>query len=209
MLTAEKSKINALQIIEGDINCSSSILLWKTNQLNTCVRKFKTSSLRFSYELNVTHRTLQQRSKTQLREFDDCNELTDDDIDNITMDPKKASEYLLKKLMVVDDSMIDILEQLEQRYAGMLQLERSMQELHHLFTHLAILVSEQQEELDNIQQNVELTRSYVEQAGENLIQAEKHQKCTRKCRCCLLCGIIVIGIVLIIIFVPGLFGESF
>ena len=78
-----------------------------------------------------------------------------------------------------------------------------MKELNEAFTDLNTLVSEQQEDIDHIEQNVVEAKESVQQGTKHLETAEKHQISARKKQCMLLiCCIVLLGLIF------GLMGSS-
>merc|ERR1712176_564692 len=116
------------------------------------------------------------------------NELSEEKINELVDHPDQLEAFLER------------VEEIENRHQGMIKIEKSIKELHHLWMELNVLVTEQQEALDRIEQNVDETKHYVEKAKANIIKSEKTNKCTRKLSCCALCLCLVIVIILAIVF---------
>merc|ERR1711933_502724 len=78
-LKEEKNKNDKLKKVKD--KKSSSILVWRVNELNSCVRSFKSLTMTFGKELNETQRALKQKEMRKLREFDDKKELNEEKIE--------------------------------------------------------------------------------------------------------------------------------
>lgn len=103
-------------------------------------------------------------------------------MDELANDPQKASQYIQQQynMQETSDEMLDHIAHLEERHEGMQRIEKSIKELNEMWVELNVLITAQGEMLDNIEQNVQMTRSYVTSGTEQLKKAEKHQKCARK-----------------------------
>ena len=205
----EDEKIKNDKLSGAEDHRSSSILQWRVNQLNACVRSFKSMATSFEQELSSTKRALKQKEKRKLQEFDERNELDEEKIDYMVDHPDQLESFLQKKFegMAAADALLDRVAELEDRHQGMMKIEKSIKELHELWNELNVMVTEQQENLDRIEANVEETKHYMEKASKNLVSAEKKQKSSRKLACCAVCCLLIIAI-LVIVFVGGFIKFS-
>lgn len=71
------------------------------------------------------------------------------------------------------------LNEIESRHKDIRCLEASIQELHNMFTDIAMLVNSQGEMANNIAKTVMKTGNYVDQAKENIKQATEYKKSWR------------------------------
>ena len=198
-LKEEKAKNDKLANAED--RRSSSILQWRVNQLNSCVRHFKTVATEFQIALKTTQSALKHKEKRKLKEFA-ANELTEERMDYMVDNPAELESFLQNKFegMAAADALLDRVAEIEDRHKGMLKIERSIKELHELWMELNVMVSEQQEHLDRIEANVEETKNYVKKGVVNLEKGEKKQKSARKLKCCAVCMLLVIAIIVVIVF---------
>lgn len=90
------------------------------------------------------------------------------------------------------------LAEIQARHTEIVNLERSIRELHDLFIDIQMFVSEQGEVVDRIETNVENAAGYVERGTEQLVQASSYKAKTRRRKFCL------IGILLIVVAVVAL-----
>lgn len=94
-----------------------------------------------------------------------------------------------------------ILDELELRKNEMLNLEKSITELHALFVEMANLVDEQGEMVNRILDNVANTEAYVEKAVEDVHQAARYQSgARRKKMWVLILCLIVLAVIALILF---------
>jgi len=176
----------------------SSVAQWRINQLNSCTRKFQQSSNKFQGALNRFNSELKNRQKRHIGHIAK-EKISDEDMDNLVSDPAKAQAYIQQSFQMVDvgDAMMDRLAEIESRTEGMQRIYDSLEELRTMWQELNFLISEQQEYLDSIENNVQETKEYVAQATVHLQKAEKSQKFTRKLTCCLVCVCLIILIIIL------------
>ncbi|KAM9995537.1 hypothetical protein ACTFIY_001734 [Dictyostelium cf. discoideum] len=91
------------------------------------------------------------------------------------------------------------LDYIQDRHNDILKLEQSIAELHQLFLDMAILVETQGELLNQIEANVESTVLNTKEGVENLAEANRQHKKSRKKMYILL---IIVAIVLVAILAP-------
>ena len=89
-------------------------------------------------------------------------------------------------------------ELLAEREEGINKLARGVEEISELFQDISILVSQQGEQIDNIETNINNSLSHVTKANVELKKAEKYQS-KRRTRC-LYFGC-VIGLVIVIVII--------
>jgi len=178
----------------------SSTAQWRVNQLNSCTKRFKESSSEFSSKLNDFNKMLQQTQNRQLDIVSD-KKLSPQDKEELLENPGQAQRYLQQQLnLEISDAMMDRIVELEERYEGMLRIEQSIRELQELWQELYIMITEQQELLDNISYNVTQTKDYVQSGVKHLEKAEEHQKTSRKLQLCLGVCLIIIAVILLAVF---------
>ena len=104
------------------------------------------------------------------------------------------------------------LDEVEKRHGDLMQIEKTVIELHELFTEMTQLIQQQGEVLDDIETHVANTVTYTEQANQEIDKAIEHRISTRKkLWCCLFLGfilLIVVGLVIISQVAPALIGMS-
>ncbi|KAH1171408.1 hypothetical protein KIL84_007026 [Mauremys mutica] len=92
------------------------------------------------------------------------------------------------------------LNEIETRHDEILKLERSIQELHEMFTYLATEVELQGEMIDRIEKNILDSQDYVKKGHVHLSSArESQQKARKKKFMIIICLSVTVVIVVIII----------
>ncbi|KAJ6652141.1 hypothetical protein lerEdw1_013182 [Lerista edwardsae] len=92
------------------------------------------------------------------------------------------------------------LNEIETRHSEILKLERSIQELHEMFTYLATEVELQGEMIDRIEKNILDSEDYVKKGQQHLHTAQENQKKARKKKFMIgICLTVTVVIILIII----------
>merc|ERR1712083_634584 len=96
----------------------------------------------------------------------DDGKLSELDKEEMVNDYDRAEAFIQEQFQMVEasDALVDRLAELEDRHQGMLKIEKSIKELQEMWMELNVLVTEQQEMLDQISRNVEETRDYVKSA---------------------------------------------
>ncbi|GAB4813326.1 hypothetical protein N2152v2_000372 [Parachlorella kessleri] len=127
---------------------------------------------------------------------------TEEEIDQ--MIETGESETIFQKAILEQGRgyVLDTLAEIRERRDAVMELEKSLMELHQIFLDMAVLVEAQGEMLDNIEAQVAKSVEYV-QAGVTHLQAAKQlQKNTRKWMCCaLITLLIIVAIIVIVVFV--------
>mmetsp|Transcript_20265 Transcript_20265/g.24991 ORF Transcript_20265/g.24991 Transcript_20265/m.24991 type:complete len:346 (+) Transcript_20265:84-1121(+) len=187
-------------------NVGSSVAQWRINQLNSCTRRFKDATNSFQDTLNHFQSSLRSKQRRHIDIVADKN-LTDDQKEAMVDDYEAAQEYIQQQFAMNDtsDAMLDRLTELEDRHKGMLRIEQSIRELQEMWTELHILISEQQEYIDQIENNVMMTKDYVKSAVKQIKSAEVHQKKARKASfylliCCVIFCLIVLSTIFGFVF---------
>ncbi|DBB18656.1 hypothetical protein WJX82_008162 [Trebouxia sp. C0006] len=126
---------------------------------------------------------------------------TEAEIDN--MIDTGESETIFQKAILEQGRghVLDTLAEINERHEAVKELEKSLMELHQIFLDMAVLVEAQGEMLDNIEQQVGKARDHVESGVNELVQAKKYQKNTRKWMCC---GLVVVLIIIAVIVVVAI-----
>ena len=121
-------------------------------------------------------------------------DITDEQIEEI-VDSNDPTAFMQQALMI-PDAMIERVADIETRHRGILNIEKGVKELQELWGQLAVLIDEQQEQLDYIENNVEQTLNYVQRGNKNLKKAKESQNNARKTAMCTICVVFVIAILL-------------
>ncbi|KAF8710001.1 hypothetical protein HU200_029725 [Digitaria exilis] len=95
--------------------------------------------------------------------------------------------------------VMGVVAEIQERHGAVAELERSLLELQQVFNDMAVLVTAQGEQLDDIRGNVGRAKSFVDRGREELQEARKHQKSTRKWT---FIAILIVLIIILIIVLP-------
>lgn len=197
-LDATKNEIDASGGLDSSGGISKAMLRAHQSHYNVLTRRFKSVMEDYSKaQLNYREK-LKHRLKKQLQIVDENRQFNDDEIDQMIE---------TGNMQVFDDGFLkmqqnkQILDELEMRKNEMLNLEKSITELHALFVEMVNLVDEQGEMVNRILDNVANTEAYVEKAVEDVHQAARYQSGARRKKLWLviLC-LIVLAVVALIIF---------
>jgi len=93
---------------------------------------------------------------------------------------------------------------IEARHRDIINLEKSIQELHEMFLDMAMLVESQGEMIDRIEYNVEQAVDFVQSAKSDTKKAVKYQSKARRKKilifiCLIVCLAIIIGVVVALV----------
>eukprot|EP01137_Pigoraptor_chileana_P006314 Opistho-2@50540 len=89
--------------------------------------------------------------------------------------------------------------EIEERELEITRIVRSIHELHEIFKEVAALIIDQGTILDNIEHNIDVTETLVEEGHGELVAADKYQRRSRKCLFILLLVVAIIVVVIILI----------
>nr|XP_033800136.1 syntaxin-4 [Geotrypetes seraphini] len=131
--------------------------------------------------------------------------MTDEELEQMLESGQGAvfTSNILKETHVTKQALNEI----EARHGEILKLEKSIQELHEMFTFLAMEVEAQGETVDRIEKNISNSSNYVEKARKELDLAIGNQKKSRKRKLKIgICVSILVVIVIIIIVVAVIKG---
>lgn len=150
--------------------------------------------------------TLRSRVSTEYREVVERRiyTVTGEHADDATIEAaieSGESENIFQKAILEQGRgyVLDTLAEIRERRDAVLELERSLLELHQIFLDMAVLVEAQGEMLDNIEAQVARSVEFVQAGTTHLVAAKEHQKSMRKWMCCaLVAGIIIILIVVLL-----------
>lgn len=95
--------------------------------------------------------------------------------------------------------VLDTVQEIQERYDAVKEMEKSLIELHQVFLDMAALVDAQGQHLNDIESNVARADSFVRRGAVQLEQAKDYQKSSRKWTCI---AIVIVICVLIILLVP-------
>ncbi|CAN6361744.1 unnamed protein product [Urochloa humidicola] len=95
--------------------------------------------------------------------------------------------------------VMGVVAEVQERHGAVAELERSLLELQQVFDDMAVLVTAQGGQLDDIEGNVGRARSFVDRGREELKVARKHQKSTRKWT---FIAILILLVIILVVVLP-------
>ncbi|KAJ6829732.1 putative syntaxin-121 [Iris pallida] len=95
--------------------------------------------------------------------------------------------------------VVDVIAEIQERHGAARELERGLLDLQQVFMDMAVLVSAQGEQLDDIEMQVGKAKSFVQRGAEQLQVARSTQKNTRKWTCI---AIAILVVVLLVVLIP-------
>ncbi|MCL7040636.1 hypothetical protein MKW94_005676 [Papaver nudicaule] len=96
-------------------------------------------------------------------------------------------------------SVIDTVAEIQERHGAVMEIERSLRELHQVFLDMAVMVEHQGQQLNDIHGHVKRANSYVNKGTDLLHKAKNLQKNTRWWT---LFAIILLLIIILVIVLP-------
>eukprot|EP01083_Nonionella_stella_P096580 271552_1 len=173
----------------------STLSQWRINKLNTSALRFQKALQAFNSASDSFKDSLRTKIARQARLVNQ--DITAEQIEEI-VESSDPTAFMQQALMI-PDAMIDRVADIEKRHQGILNIEKGVKELQELWGQLAVLIDDQQEELDHIESNVEQTLNYVQKGKQNLAKARKNQQNARKTACCTILIICVIALILVFV----------
>ncbi|KVI00040.1 syntaxin-121-like [Cynara cardunculus var. scolymus] len=169
----------------------------RTSVVNGLRKQLQSSMKSFNelrQKMSVEHReTVQRRYYTVTGENPD--EAT---VDNLISTGQ--SETFLQKAIQEQGrgQVMETVLEIQERHDAVTVIERNLKELHQVFMDMAVLVEHQGEQLDDIESHVNRANSYVTRGTNQLVEARKKQKNTRKWTCfAILLLLIIIAIIVL------------
>ena len=92
-------------------------------------------------------------------------------------------------------------EILKNREKQINNLHQGVQEISELFQDMSLLVSQQGQNIDNIQSNIESSANYIDSANFQLNKAKNYQYKNRSTFCCLFLSFLIIILIIVLIII--------
>jgi len=127
------------------------------------------------------------------------NEDEDDDLER-----QQQQARLRQQFVILDDESNFQDAIIQDREAGILMIEKGMQELNNIFIDLAKLVDEQDVMFQHLDDHISASVSHVSKGVSELRTAQEYQKSGRNCTCILLIIITAFVAVAVVLLVVGL-----
>jgi t-SNARE complex subunit (syntaxin) len=199
-----------LNSVRGDIDAMSKAVeaekhekpgLAETRMMESM---YGTVARKFAEQLKAAEKTdtafsqsCRQKVRDQVRMVDA--DASEEKVEQLLQHPQAMEQMYQQAIVGVNVNIKRMVEEIEERYNDIINLEESIRRMHEMFLHLAALVHSQGEILDNIEKNVDAAASYVEKGVQSLEKAKEHQSKARTRKCCLL---VIVLVVLLVIIVP-------
>lgn len=98
------------------------------------------------------------------------------------------------------------LEEKKRRHAEIIQVEHDVTELSEMFKEMQSIVHEQGEKLDTIENNISVAHEQLDQAHDELVEAEDYQRKARRKKCLLILILVIVCAVIILIVGKTMFN---
>jgi t-SNARE complex subunit (syntaxin) len=189
---------NFISDIEDNGNLSPQEKRISKNLHGATVKNFQDVMIQFQ-SLESELKSINENMIIRSAEIASGKKLTNEEKKEIVMNPEVAQKMIQDKLSgQAHTKLQNAVKDLEERHAEIRKLEKSIMEVHKLIEELAGLVKLQGEMIDNICENIAVSKSNVNDAEENIIKAKQNMISARKKRCWILIIVVVIVLVILI-----------
>ena len=188
---------NFINEIEENANLSQQERRISKNLHGATVKNFQDVMLQFQ-SLESEIKSINENMIIRSAEIASGRKLSNEEKKELILDPAKAQEMMQEKLSG-HTVMQNAVKDLEERHAEIKKLEKSIMQAHQLIEELAGLVNLQGEMIDDICENIAVSKTNVTAAEENIIKAKENMISARKKKCVIL---IIAVIILAIIVIP-------
>ena len=198
----EENFVNFINDIEDNGNLYPQERRISKNLHGATVKNFQDTMIQFQ-SLESELKSINERMIIRSAEIATGSKLTDEEKKEIAMNPELAQKMIQDKLSGQAHSKLqNAVRDLEERHAEIKKLETSIMEVHKLIEELAGLVKLQGEMIDDICENIAVSKTNVTDAEENIIKAKENMISARKKKCIILIVVaVILAIIMIIIFV--------
>ena len=194
--------VNFISEIDDNINLYPQERRISKNLHGSTVKNFQDTMIQFQ-SLEAELKSINERMIIRSAEIATGKQFTDEEKKEIVMNPEMAQKMIQDKLSGQAHSKLqNAVRDLEERHAEIKKLETSIMEVHKLIEELAGLVQLQGEMIDDICENIAVSKTNVTDAEENIIKAKENMISDRKKKCIILIVVaVILAIIMIIIFV--------
>jgi len=188
----EENYFNFINDIDDNNNLYPQERRISKNLHGATVKNFQDAMIQFQ-SLESELKSINERMIIRSAEIASGKKLTDEEKKEIVMNPETAQKMIQDKLSGQAHSKLqNAVRDLEERHAEIRKLESSIMEVHKLIEELAGLVKLQGEMIDDICENIAVSKTNVTDAEENIIKAKENMISARKKRCIILIIIVVV-----------------
>ena len=197
----DENYVNFISDIQDNGNLYPQERRISKNLHGSTVKNFKDAMIQFQ-SLESELKSINERMIIRSAEIASGKKLTDEEKQEIVMNPEMAQKMIQDKLSGQAHSKLqNAVRDLEERHAEIRKLETSIMEVHKLIEELAGLVQLQGEMIDDICENIAVSKECVNDAEENIIKAKESLISARKKKCIIIIIVVVILAGLILFFV--------
>ena len=197
----DQNYIDFIRDIDSNSNISPQERRISKNLHGATLKNFQDIMIQFQ-SLESELKSINENMIIRNAEIASGKKLSNEEKKEIIMNPEMAQKMIQEKLSgQAHTKLQNAVRDLEERHAEIRKLETSIMEVHKLIGELAGLVSLQGEMIDDICENIAVSKSNVNDAEENIIKAKEHMISARKKRCCILMIVACIIVVLVVIFI--------
>ena len=176
----EENFVNFINDIEDNGNLYPQERRISKNLHGATVKNFQDTMIQFQ-SLESELKSINKRMIIRSAEIATGSKLTDEEKKEIAMNPELAQKMIQDKLSGQAHSKLqNAVRDLEERHAEIKKLETSIMEVHKLIEELAGLVKLQGEMIDDICENIAVSKTNVTDAEENIIKAKENMISARK-----------------------------
>ena len=198
----EENYFNFINDIDDNNNLYPQERRISKNLHGATVKNFQDAMIQFQ-SLESELKSINERMIIRSAEIASGKKLKEEEKKEIVMNPETAQKMIQDKLSGQAHSKLqNAVRDLEERHAEIRKLESSIMEVHKLIEELAGLVKLQGEMIDDICENIAVSKTNVTDAEENIIKAKENMISARKKKCIILIVVaVILAIIMIIIFV--------
>ena len=197
----DQNYIDFIRDIDSNSNISPQERRISKNLHGATLKNFQDIMIQFQ-SLESELKSINENMIIRNAEIASGKKLSNEEKKEIIMNPEMAQKMIQEKLSgQAHTKLQNAVRDLEERHAEIRKLETSIMEVHKLIGELAGLVSLQGEMIDDICENIAVSKSNVNDAEENIIKAKENMISARKKRCWILMIVACIITVLVVIFI--------
>jgi len=197
----DQNYIDFIRDIDSNSNISAQERRISKNLHGATLKNFQDIMIQFQ-SLESELKSINENMIIRNAEIASGKKLSNEEKKEIIMNPEMAQKMIQEKLSgQAHTKLQNAVRDLEERHAEIRKLETSIMEVHKLIGELAGLVSLQGEMIDDICENIAVSKSNVNDAEENIIKAKENMISARKKKCCILMIVACIIVVLVVLFI--------
>jgi len=197
----DQNYIDFIRDIDSNSNISPQERRISKNLHGATLKNFQDIMIQFQ-SLESELKSINENMIIRNAEIASGKKLSNEEKKEIIMNPEMAQKMIQEKLSgQAHTKLQNAVRDLEERHAEIRKLETSIMEVHKLIGELAGLVSLQGEMIDDICENIAVSKSNVNDAEENIIKAKENMISARKKKCCILMIVACIIVVLVVLFI--------